>query len=120
MHSPLRAGTWRHCSGLGSTTARGMTGRAVNAAQGGHLEVLRWSGEHVCQWDSMACALRCGRSPGGAAVGAGARLLVIKWSSEAVSRDGPETKSNQIIVAPCSPCVLLNPAAAMRMHGGGR
>ena len=46
---PLRAGTWRCCSGRGRTTARGMSGMSLRG---------------------------CGRAPGGAAVGAGEPLPV--------------------------------------------
>jgi hypothetical protein len=49
---PLRAGTWRCCSGRGSMTARGMRGTCSRAAEGGHLDVLRWAREHHCPWDA--------------------------------------------------------------------
>ena len=48
---PLRAGTWRCCSGRGSTTALGMRGHVTFAARGGHLEVLQWARVHHCPWD---------------------------------------------------------------------
>jgi len=71
------------------------------AAAGGHLEVLRWAREHGGEWDTRTCEYaalggylevlrwaraplpvgqgyvssgRSGRAPGGAEVGAGARL----------------------------------------------
>jgi len=42
-------------------------------AEGGQLEVLSWAREYGCQWDEDTCTQRrWPRSPGGAAVGAGA------------------------------------------------
>jgi len=51
--TPLRVATWRLCSGRGSATARGMSGRAHFAAQGGHLDVLMWAWERGCPWHLM-------------------------------------------------------------------
>ena len=49
------------------------------AARGGHLSVLRWARDHDCPWDWMTCYFRrSGRAPGGAEVGAGARLPVVE------------------------------------------
>jgi hypothetical protein len=42
---PFGTGTWRCCDGRGSTTVRRTRRRAV-AADGGHLNVLRWAREH--------------------------------------------------------------------------
>ena len=41
--------------GRGSTTTRGMRGRVPNAAQGGHLDMLKWAREHDCPWDKDSC-----------------------------------------------------------------
>jgi hypothetical protein len=43
------------------------------AAKGGHLEVLKWAWERRCPWDWRTTA-SVGWTPGGAAVGAGARV----------------------------------------------
>ena len=47
------------------------------AAMNGLLSVLQWSRENGCDWDESRvdmCTRRCGRAPGGVAVGAGAPL----------------------------------------------
>jgi len=47
------------------------------AARGGSLDVLRWAWAHGCPWNARTrTACRWGRTPGGAAVGAGAGLSV--------------------------------------------
>jgi hypothetical protein len=46
------------------------------AAKGGHMEVLRWAREHGCPWSSNTWFSRYKRAPGGAEVGARARLPV--------------------------------------------
>ena len=66
----LRAGAWRCCNGRGSTTARGMKRR--EAAQGGHLQVLRWAREQGCPWDFTTCL----------SAAAGGHLEVLRWARE--------------------------------------
>ena len=70
MRGPLRAGTWRYCSGREIQAARGMRGRVNRAALGGPLEMLRWVREHDCPWDWMitACAAEAGN------------LEVLRWA----------------------------------------
>ena len=46
------------------------------AGRHGHLEVLKWAREHHRPWDERTCQRRSDRAPGGAEVGAGARLSV--------------------------------------------
>jgi len=49
----------------------------VFAAEGGHLEVLKWVREHDCPWYAGTCLVAAkGRAPGGVAVGTGAQLPV--------------------------------------------
>lgn len=42
------------------------------AAQGGHLEVLKWARENGCQWDKCTCANAAG----------GGHLAVLVWARE--------------------------------------
>ena len=71
---PLRAGTWRCCSGRGRTGASETWNICAHAAKGGHLEVLRWARENGCEWDRWTCSEAATRPHWGAAVGAGERL----------------------------------------------
>jgi len=48
----------------------------ANAAEGGHLEVLKWARENGCPWDEGRARTRRGRPPRGAEVGARERLPV--------------------------------------------
>ena len=45
-----------------------------SAAEGGHLEVLKWARAHDLPWNEMTCS---GRANGGAAGGAGAPLPMV-------------------------------------------
>ena len=50
----------------------GTSGRAADAANGGHLEVLKWARENGCPWDERTCrgAAECGH------------LEVLKWARD--------------------------------------
>jgi hypothetical protein len=72
----LGAGTWLYCSGRGSSTVGGTSGR-VTPRTGRALSMLQWMRAHGCEWNEatlLPCS--CGWAHGGVAVGTGARLLV--------------------------------------------
>jgi hypothetical protein len=64
--------------------------RCSDAAEFGHLEVMRWARERGCPWDA-ATALRmrrCGGRSGGVEGGAGARLPVGRGECERAAAGG--------------------------------
>ena len=64
-----RTATSRCSSGRARTTARG-TRDVQGAAEGGHLEVLKWARENDCPWDEWTCACAA----------RGGHLEVLKWA----------------------------------------
>jgi hypothetical protein len=62
-------GTLRCFSGLARTAARG-TYTCMNAAEGGHLEVLQWARANSCPCDEVTCS---GAAEGG-------HLEVLQWA----------------------------------------
>ena len=52
-----------------------------NAAEGGHLAVLRWARQHDCPWNEGTCSGAAG----------GGQLAILRWAREHNCRWGEQT-----------------------------